>query len=244
MSAFWIVDVRGPNQLGMLTAHFLCGAYLPIVFFPGWLEGLCRVLPFAYMVQVPIEIWLGQHTGTDLLVGPRDPAVLARRAGGARAARARHGRSIGWWCRVGSAIADLRVWRRLVGARIRADWQYRTSFFLFLLSQTLVACLDLAVIAAIFTQVDSLGGWSGVEVALLFGLSGVAFGLADLLISAVENASRHIKAGTFDLFLLRPLPPLMHLSASEFALRRVGRVIQPLVVLIGALVPRAHRLES
>ena len=71
MSAFWIVDVRGPNQLGMLTAHFLCGAFIPIVFFPGWLEGLCRVLPFAYMVQVPIEIWLGQHTGTDLL------AVLA-----------------------------------------------------------------------------------------------------------------------------------------------------------------------
>ena len=100
------------------------------------------------------------------------------------------------------------------------------------------------MIAAIFTQVSSLGGWSGMEVALLFGLSGVAFGLADLLISAVENASRHIKAGTFDLFLLRPLPPLVHLSASEFALRRVGRVIQPLVVLIGALVPRAHRLES
>jgi ABC-2 type transport system permease protein len=67
MSAFWIVDVRGPNQLGMLAAHFLCGAYIPIVFFPDWLEGLCRILPFAYMVQVPIEIWLGQHTGADLL---------------------------------------------------------------------------------------------------------------------------------------------------------------------------------
>ncbi|MET0902614.1 MAG: ABC-2 family transporter protein [Acidimicrobiales bacterium] len=137
---------------------------------------------------------------------------------------------------MGSAIADLRVWRRLVGARIRADWQYRTSFFLFLLSQTLVACLDLAVVAAIFAQVNTLGGWTGVEVALLFGLSGIAFGLADLLISQVENASRHIKAGTFDMFLLRPLPPLVHLSASEFALRRVGRVLQPLVVLIGALV--------
>ena len=92
------------------------------------------------------------------------------------------------------------------------------------------------MIAAIFSQVNTLGGWTGVEVALLFGLSGVAFGLADLFISQVENASRHIKAGTFDLFLLRPLPPLVHLSASEFALRRVGRVLQPLVVLIGALV--------
>lgn len=134
------------------------------------------------------------------------------------------------------ARAALQVWRRLVGARIRADWQYRTSFALFVLSQTLIATLDLAVVAAIFGQVDSLAGWSGVEVALLFGLAGVAFGLADLLVSQVEEASRHIKAGTFDLFLLRPLPTLLHLSASEFALRRIGRVLQPLVVLVVALV--------
>lgn len=132
--------------------------------------------------------------------------------------------------------ADLRVWRHLVGARIRADWQYRTSFLLFLLSQTVIACMDLAVVAAIFGQVDSLAGWSGVEVALLFGLGGVAFGLADLLVSAVEMASRHIKAGTFDLFLLRPVPALLHLSASEFALRRIGRSLQPAVVLVAALV--------
>jgi len=131
---------------------------------------------------------------------------------------------------------SLGVWRRLVGARIRADWQYRTSFFLFLTSQTVIACMDLAVVASIFSQVDSLAGWSGMEVALLFGLSGVAFGLADLTISQVETVSTHIKAGTFDLFLLRPVPALLHLSASEFALRRLGRVLQPLVVLAGALV--------
>jgi ABC-2 type transport system permease protein len=133
-------------------------------------------------------------------------------------------------------MASLGVWRQLVGARIRADWQYRTSFFLFLLSQTVIACMDLAVVASIFGQVDSLGGWSGMEVALLFGLSGVAFGTADLLVSQVETASRHIKAGTFDLFLLRPMPTLLHLSASEFALRRIGRVLQPAVVLGIALV--------
>jgi ABC-2 type transport system permease protein len=137
---------------------------------------------------------------------------------------------------VAEVVTSLGVWRRLVGARVRADWQYRTSFFLFLLSQTVVACMDLAVLAAIFGQVDSLAGWSGVEVALLFGLSGVPFGVADMTISQVETASRHIKAGTFDLFLLRPLPALLHLSATEFALRRAGRVLQPLVVLVAALV--------
>jgi ABC-2 type transport system permease protein len=68
ISAFWLLDVRGPNQLGLLTAHFLCGAYVPIVFFPGWLETLCRILPFAWMLQVPVEVWLGEHRGVDLLL--------------------------------------------------------------------------------------------------------------------------------------------------------------------------------
>ncbi len=132
--------------------------------------------------------------------------------------------------------AQLRVWQRLVGAKIRSGWQYRGSFWLFLLSQTLVMCLDFGVILAIFTKVDTLAGWSAVEVALLYGLSGVAFGTADTVVSAVENASTHIKAGTFDLFLLRPVSPLLHLTASEFELRRVGRVLQPLAVLVGAIV--------
>ncbi len=132
--------------------------------------------------------------------------------------------------------AALSVWRRLVGARIRADWQYRTSFFLFLASQTFIATLDLAVIAVLFTQVETLAGWTGMEVALLFGLGGVSFGLADLLVSQVETCSRHLKAGTFDLFLLRPMSTLLHVSASEFALRRLGRIVQPAVVLVVALV--------
>ncbi len=118
---------------------------------------------------------------------------------------------------------------------MRADWQYRTSFLLLLASQSLIACLDLAVVATLFSHVDLLGGWAGMEVALLFGIGGVSFGLADLLVSQVETASRYLKAGTFDLFLLRPVPTLLHLSASEFALRRVGRSLEPLAVLTVAL---------
>jgi ABC-2 type transport system permease protein len=132
-------------------------------------------------------------------------------------------------------VDELTIYRRLVAARIRADLQYRTSFFLFLASQTLVAGLDLAVILVLFTQVSSIGGWSAPEVALLYGLAGTGFGLADLFASEVELASRHIKAGTFDLFLLRPAGALLQLCAAEFAPRRVGRIVQPLIVIVVVL---------
>lgn len=130
---------------------------------------------------------------------------------------------------------QLGVYRHLIGARIRSDWQYRTSFLLLLVAQALVAGLDLAVIAVLFGRVDALAGWSGIEVALLYGLAGVAFALADLLASPVEYVAGHIKAGTFDRLLLRPVSPLLQLWAGEFAFRRAGRLVQPAVVLGVAL---------
>lgn len=63
LTAFWLLDDRGPSALGLLLALFLSGIFVPVVFFPGWLEAAARVLPFASMVQVPVEIFLGKHRG-------------------------------------------------------------------------------------------------------------------------------------------------------------------------------------
>ncbi|MDQ3978162.1 MAG: ABC-2 family transporter protein, partial [Actinomycetota bacterium] len=63
LSAFWLLDDRGPTSLGLLVAMFFSGVFIPVVFFPPWLETLARALPFASMVQVPIEIFLGKHPG-------------------------------------------------------------------------------------------------------------------------------------------------------------------------------------
>lgn len=128
-------------------------------------------------------------------------------------------------------MGDAAVYLHMVRARIRADWQYRTSFVLFLVGQMLVAGLDFALIAAIFGNVDALAGWSVEQVAFLYGVSGLAFGIADLFISPVERAGMHIKAGSFDGFLIRPVGTVWQLAATEFALRRLGRSFQPLVVL-------------
>lgn len=128
------------------------------------------------------------------------------------------------------------IYRRLVGARIRADWQYRTSFFLYLSGQFVVTLLDFAAIAVIFSSVSLIDGWTYAEVAFLFATTGVAFTLADLFVSEVELAAQHIRLGSFDQFLVRPLGTLFQLCCHEFALRRAGRLLQVLAVLVLALV--------
>lgn len=127
------------------------------------------------------------------------------------------------------------IYRKLLGARIRADWQYRLSFVLFTIGQATSTVLDVLTIAVLFSQVPALAGWSLHEVLFLYATSAVAFGLADTFASPVERASYHIKHGSFDTFLLRPVGPLLQLCSEEFALRRAGKVVQPAVVLGVAL---------
>ena len=67
LSAFWLMDFRGPYQIGIFVAQFFSGALIPIVFFPSWLETTTRALPFPSMMQLPIEVWLGRYHDAALL---------------------------------------------------------------------------------------------------------------------------------------------------------------------------------
>jgi ABC-2 type transport system permease protein len=67
LAAFWLLDVQGVLQLTMAVWLFFSGILVPLVLFPAWLETVARALPFAAMVQVPVEVFLGKHQGLDLL---------------------------------------------------------------------------------------------------------------------------------------------------------------------------------
>lgn len=69
LSTFWLLDDRGLNQLTIVLQSFLSGFLVPIQFFPHWLEALSRVLPFAAIVQVPVEIFLEKPSAAGLAGG-------------------------------------------------------------------------------------------------------------------------------------------------------------------------------
>ena len=129
-----------------------------------------------------------------------------------------------------------RIYGRLISARIRSDWQYRTSFVMFSIGQFMASFVDFLAIAVIFGQIDSLAGWSVAEVALLYGMSGVAFNISDVFVSPIEMLSVRIRTGTFDRVLTRPLGALVQVVAEEFALRRFGKLVQAAIVLGVAVV--------
>src|SRR5438874_2023340 len=66
LSAFWLLDERGANQLMTTLLLLLSGMILPLQFFPDWLERIARVLPFASVVQIPMEVFVEKHGGAGL----------------------------------------------------------------------------------------------------------------------------------------------------------------------------------
>ncbi|HEV8654925.1 MAG TPA: ABC-2 family transporter protein [Candidatus Limnocylindria bacterium] len=127
------------------------------------------------------------------------------------------------------------LYLRLVRARLRAQLQYRSSFVLDVIGTFVISFLDFVVILIIFTNVPQLGSWSVAEVALLYGISCLAFALTDLVIGHLDLFPQTIRDGTFDLVLVRPRPTLFMVLTADFQIRRLGRISQAAVVLVYAL---------
>ncbi len=125
----------------------------------------------------------------------------------------------------------LRAYRLIAGMWIRSSMTYRASFVITVLGNLLVTGLDFVAILLMFSQVDSLGGWSLPEVAFLYGLSATAFGLADLTFGSMDVLGARMRDGSFDILLVRPAPVLAQVAADHFALRRLGRITQGVLVL-------------
>jgi len=69
LAAFWLIEARALNTLGMTLAQFFTGNYLPVVFFPVWLFTLATWLPFNGMINAPTQVFLGKLSGSALLPG-------------------------------------------------------------------------------------------------------------------------------------------------------------------------------
>ena len=110
------------------------------------------------------------------------------------------------------------------------------SLALQILATALLTLLDFLMILVLFENVPELDGWRVEEVAVLYGLAAISFALTDLTVGHLDLFPQMIRDGTFDQILVRPLPSLLQVVASDFSLRRLGKIAQGIAVLSVALV--------
>ncbi len=137
---------------------------------------------------------------------------------------------------VGRLRSGVRAYGLIAAMWIRSTMAYRASFVMTAFGNFAATGLDFVGILLMFSHVDALGGYTLPEVAFLYGTAGTAFGLSDLVMGSMDRLGRRVRDGTLDTLLVRPVPVLAQIAADRFALRRLGRITQGLLVLGYALV--------
>lgn len=113
---------------------------------------------------------------------------------------------------------------------IRAAWAYPASFVMLAVGNMMITGLDFVGLWIMFSHLDSLAGFTLVDVAFLYGASSVGLGVADTLIGSVERIGTYVRTGRLDQMMTKPVPLLVQVCADQFTLRRLGRITQALIV--------------
>jgi len=131
----------------------------------------------------------------------------------------------------------LDIYRRLILVQIRSQLQYRASFLLDAVAMAFANGISFLTLALILQRFDGIGGWSLAEIAFLYGMVELAFGIMDMVFSGFDpaNFGRYVRLGGFDQLLLRPLGVSLQVFGSQFIIRRLGRIAQGLAVLLFAI---------
>ncbi len=67
LTAFWLIDIRGIHTLAATAWTMLSGFTIPLALFPDGIRDVLRALPFAAMLELPMDVFLERVNGPDVI---------------------------------------------------------------------------------------------------------------------------------------------------------------------------------
>lgn len=67
LAAFWTPQAKGIIGLGYISSWFFSGFLMPVGLFPEWVQRVAYLTPFPYLLDAPVEIYLGISLGSAVL---------------------------------------------------------------------------------------------------------------------------------------------------------------------------------
>jgi ABC-2 type transport system permease protein len=129
---------------------------------------------------------------------------------------------------------NIYVYGRFLEISIRSQMQYRLSFVMLSVAHLLATAVEFLAVVVLFNRFGSLTEWELGEVAFMYGIVNIAFSVSDAATRGFDVFGAMVKAGDFDRLLTRPRSTVLQLAGQELTLRRVGRFLQGLIILIWA----------
>ncbi|MGC5030310.1 ABC transporter permease [Micromonospora sp. DT229] len=119
----------------------------------------------------------------------------------------------------------LGLYRRLLGAHLRAVLEYRADALLTVAATVLGQLAGLVFVVTIFAQTPVLMGWTRWEVLCVCGMVMLAEGIGSLFCEGAWQLSGMVNMGALDYFLIRPYPVVLQVTGSAVGVNGLGNVL-------------------
>jgi ABC-2 type transport system permease protein len=135
-----------------------------------------------------------------------------------------------------SRIGILRKYLSIYWMYFRQYWKtrlvYKADFAIGFVSQLVNLGASLAFLTLLFTQVETLNGWTFNEMLFLAGVGGFIMNFHHIFLFNMFHLEDYIVEGDMDRFLVRPLSPLFQVYADEVSDNNLSKLIANAALII------------
>jgi ABC-2 type transport system permease protein len=139
---------------------------------------------------------------------------------------------------------NLMLFLKLMSISMRAQMQYRASFFMLVFSYCFSTLVGIVGIWVLFDRFKLVEGWTFKEVCIIYGVVHMGFSIAECFARGLDKFDQMLIQGDFDRVLLRPAGTLIQVASSQVQLMRLGRFLQGFIVLVFGMQSLAIPLFS
>jgi ABC-2 type transport system permease protein len=128
----------------------------------------------------------------------------------------------------------LRLFRLFVRTELQFAMEYRVNLMLNLFEEVVVGGSSLIAVLVLFGHTAIINGWTEAQMIVLLGVFYLIQGLSGVLFeTSFERFMEHVRLGTLDFILIKPVNSQFMVSARHPQLATLGQVALG-VVLVGA----------
>jgi len=107
----------------------------------------------------------------------------------------------------------LRLYRAFLSQSLKNEMIYRSNFITLVIMDIGFVTISVILFKVIYGHVTTIAGWTFHQSIILIGTVGIVREMAYLLFrKGFLELGTHIRTGTFDLFMVKPMAPHLHLG--------------------------------
>ena len=126
--------------------------------------------------------------------------------------------------------------RKYLSIHLKVALEYKVSFILTILAQTLSMFLEIFAVEALFYKFSLLDIYNINQLILSYSVVWLGFSLSEMFSRGFDNFANLIINGNFDLLLIRPRNIFLQIFGSDICYEKLGRVIFASYLVISSFI--------